>query len=70
MDGFSFKQEDIIKKLKKGTPFLMAVVLFDKKGKKGKELNSFIVANDFPNYKIDEAKKAIVKLIGEAKKEK
>lgn len=65
-----FREEDIIKKIKEGTPFLMAVSLFNKKEKKGKELSSFIIANNFPNNKIDGAKRAVVKLMGDAKKEK
>jgi len=64
-------QEDMFKKLKKITKkdsFLMTVTTFNPKGEPGKELDTFVLVNNFPYEDFEGTKKMIVKLIDDAEK--
>ena len=66
-------QEDMFKKLKKITKkdsFLMTVTTFNPEGEPGKELNTFVLVNNFPYEDFESTKKMIVKLIEGAKGKK
>jgi hypothetical protein len=66
-------REDIFKRLKKITKkdsFLMSVTTFNPKNERGKELDTYLLINDFPHTELGGTKKMIVKLIDDAKKKK
>lgn len=66
-------QKNMFKKLKKITKkdsFLMSVTTFNPKNEPGKELDTYLLINDFPNAELEGTKKMIVKLIDDAKRKK
>jgi len=56
-----------IKGIKENDSFLITVTVFDKKGKPGKDMDTFLFLNDFPYLEFDGTKKMINKLIDEIK---
>lgn len=66
-------QGDMFKKLKKITKkdsFLMTVTTFNPEGEPGKELDTYLLINDFPYPGLEGTKKMIVKLIDDTKRKK
>ena len=57
-----------IKEIKQNDPFLITVTVFNKKGKPGKDMDTFLFVNEFPYTEFSGTKKMINKLIDETKK--
>ena len=56
-----------IKEIKENDSFLVTITLFNKKGKSGKDLDTFLFVNNFPYTDFEGTKKMIVKLINKAR---